>query len=66
MGEWSPVCGKGRIAALLETGTAGAVGDFFPYGVRILYPITLRRSRDVAGWSSWREVAQRVGAQYPP
>ena len=66
MDGWSPVCGKGRIAALLETGTVGAVRDLFPYGVRILCPITLHTGRDVAGWSSWHEVAERVGAQYPP
>ena len=66
MDGWSPVCGEGRISALLETGTVGAVRDLFPYGVRILCPITLRMGRDVAGWSSWREVAERVSAQYPP
>lgn len=66
MDGWSPVGVEGRIAALLETGTVGAVRDLFPYGVRILCPITLRTGRDVAGWSSWREVAERVGAQYPP
>lgn len=66
MDGWSPVGVEGRIAALLETGAVGAVRDLFSYGVRILCPITLRTGRDVAGWSSWREVAERVGAQYPP
>lgn len=66
MDGWSPVGVEGRIAALLETETVGAVRDLFPYGERILCPITLRTGRDVAGWSSWREVAERVGAQYPP
>ena len=66
MDGWSSVGVEGRIAALLEAGTVGAVRDLFTYGVRILCPITLRTGRDVAGWSSWREVAERVGAQYPP
>ena len=66
MDGWSPAGVEGRIAALLETGTVGAVRDLFSYGVRILCPITLRTGRDVAGWSSWHEVAERVGAQYPP
>ena len=66
MDGWSPVGVEGRIAALLEAGTVGAVRDLFPYGVRILCPITLHTGRDVAGWSSWHEVAERVGAQYPP
>ena len=66
MDGWSPAGVEGRIAASLETGTVGAVRDLFSYGVRILCPITLRTGRDVAGWSSWHEVAERVGAQYPP
>ncbi|GAA1736259.1 hypothetical protein SAMN06265174_11186 [Dietzia kunjamensis subsp. schimae] len=66
MDGWSPAGVEGRIASLLETGTVGAVRDLFTYGVRILCPITLRTGRDVAGWSSWHEVAERVGAQYPP
>ena len=35
MDGWSPVCGEGRIAALLETGIVGAVRELFPFGVRI-------------------------------
>ena len=66
MDGWSPAGVEGRIASLLETGTVGAVRDLFPYGVRILCPITLRAGHDVAGWCSWREVAEWVGAQYPP
>ena len=66
MTGWSPWGVEGRIAALLETRTVGAVRDLFPHGVRILCPITLYAGRDVAEWSSWREVAEKVDAEYPP
>lgn len=66
MTGWVPCGVEGRIAALLEARTVSAVRELFSHGVRILCPITLRAGRDVAGWCSWREVAERVGAQYPP
>lgn len=66
MTGWVPCGVEGRIAALLEARTVSAVRELFPHGVRILCPITLRAGRDVAGWCSWREVAEWVGAQYPP
>lgn len=66
MTGWAPWGVEGRIAALLEAQTVGAVRDLFPHGVRILCPITLRTGRDVAGWCSWRELAKKVGAEYPP
>lgn len=66
MAGWVPCEVEGRIAGTLESRPVRVVREFFSYGVRILCPITLRAGRDAVGWSSWREIAAMVGAEFPP